>query len=85
MSQGDCNATGTTMEAMLDIFKDLAYQCLINYINNIIIYSRTYEEHVRHLKKVLQGLEQQKFYLKENKCQFFTKKLEILAHILTSD
>ena len=85
MSQRDCNAPGIMMEAMLDIFKDVVYQCLVIYINNFIIYSWTYEEHVRELKKVLQGLEEQKFYLKESKCQFFTRKLEILAHILTSD
>ena len=85
MSQGDCNAPGTMMEAMLDIFKDMVYQCLVIYIDDIIIYSRTHEEHVRNLKQVLQGLEEQKFNLKESKCQFFTRKLEILGHILTSD
>ena len=37
------------------------------------------------MKKVLQQLEEQKFYLMESKYQFFTKKLEILVHILTSD
>ena len=41
MSQGDCNAPGTMMEAMLDIFKDMVYQCLVIYIDDIIIYSRT--------------------------------------------
>ena len=72
-------------ETMLDIFKHVGYQCLVIYIINIIIYSRTYEEHVRYLKKVLQQLEEQKFCLKESKCQFFTRKLEILGHLLTSD
>ena len=64
MSQGDCNAPGTKMEAMLDIFKEVVYQCLVIYINNIIIYSRPYEEYVRDLKKVSQELAEQKFYLK---------------------
>ena len=85
MSEGDYDATGSMMEAMLDIFKDLVYQCLMIYIDNTIIYSRTYKEHVTQLKKVLQRLEEHKFYLKESKCQFFTRKLEILVHILTSD
>ena len=85
MSQGDCNAPSTMMEAMLDIFNDVVYQCLVIYIDDITIYSRTYKEHVRDLKNILQRLEEQKFYLKESKCQFFTRKLEILGHILTSD
>ena len=54
MSQGDCNPPGTMMETILDIFKDVVYQYLVIYINYIIIYSRTYEENVRDLKKVLQ-------------------------------
>ena len=85
MSQGDYNTPGTMMEAMLDIFKDVVYQCLVICIEDIIIYSRTYGEHARDLKTVLQGLEEQKFYFKESKCQFFTRKLETLGHILTSD
>ena len=47
ISQGDCNAPGTIIEGMLHIVKDLVYQCVIIYINNIIIYSGSYEEHGR--------------------------------------
>ena len=85
MLQGDCNTPGIMMEAMLDIFKDVVHQYLVIYIDDITIYFRRHEEHVRDLRKVLQQLEEQKFHLKESKCQFFTRKLEILAHILTSD
>ena len=83
-SQADCNAPSTMMEAMLDIVEDVLYQWLVIYIDDIIIYSGRYEEHVRDLKKVLQGLEEQRFYLKDSKCQFFTGKLEIFGYILTS-
>ena len=60
------------MDAMLDICKDVVYQCLKIYIYDIIIYSRSYEEHARDLKIVLQELEVWKFYWKESKCQFLT-------------
>ena len=73
------------MEGMFDIFKNVVYQCLVIYIDDIITYSRMYEEHVRDLKKVSQGLEEQNFHLKDRKCQFFPGKLDILVHILTSD
>ena len=73
------------IEGMQDIFMVVVYQCLGLYINNIIIYTRMYEEHVTDFKKVLQGLEEPKFYLKESKCQFFITKLEIPGQILTSD
>ena len=74
MSQVNCNSPGTMMEAILDIFKNIVYQCVVIYVDDIIFYSTKYEEHVRDLKKVLQRLEEQKFHVKKSKCQFFTGK-----------
>jgi len=62
------------------VFKDL-----VIYIDDIIIFSDTYDEHVAALWKVLQRLLDEKFWLKTSKCQFFTKRLDILGHILTLD
>ena len=73
------------MEAMLNIFKNIVYQCLVIYMDNMIIYFRTYKEHVRDLKKELQGLKEQNVFLKDCKYRFFTRKLKILVHILTLD
>lgn len=70
---------------MLDIFKDVVNECLIIYMEDIIIYFRMYEQHVTELKKVLQKQEEQKFYINESKCQFFARKLEILVHVFTLD
>jgi hypothetical protein len=70
---------------MYEIFKDMVYKDLVIYINDIIIFSDTYEEHVATLRKVLQRLLDEKFWLKASKCQFFTKRLDILGHILTPD
>ena len=41
------------MEGIPDIFKNVVYQWLVIYFDNIIISSKTYEEHIRVLKKVL--------------------------------
>jgi len=62
------------------VFKDL-----VIYIDDIIIFLDTYDEHVATLRKVLQRLLDEKFWLKASKCQFFTKRLDILGHILTAD
>ena len=64
ISQEECNTPSTMIEAMLDIVKDVVYQCLVIYIDDIIICSRTYNQHVGDLKKVFLGMEEQKFYLK---------------------
>ena len=75
MLWGDRNAPGTMIEAIADICKDDVYKCIVFNINNIIIYARTYEEHVRVLKKALQELEEQQCSLIESKYQVFIKKL----------
>jgi len=62
------------------VFKDL-----VLYIDDIIMFSDTYDEHVATLRKVLQRLLDEKFWLKASKCQFFTKRLGILGDILTLD
>jgi len=70
---------------MYEIFKDMVFKDLVIYIDDIIIFSDTYDEHVATLRKVLQRLLDQKFWLKAGKCQFFAKRLDILEHILTPD
>jgi len=85
MQQGDCNTPSTMVRAMYEIFKDMVFKDLVIYINDIIIFSDTYDEHVATLRKVLQRLLDEKFWLKASKCQFFTKRLDILGHILTPD
>jgi len=85
MQQGDRNAPATIVRAMYEIFKDMVFKDLVLYIHDIIIFSDTYDEHVTTLRKVLQRLLAEKFWLKARKCQFFTKRLDILVHILTLD
>jgi len=85
MQQGDRNAPATMVRAMCEIFKDMAFKDLVIYIDDIIIFSDTYNEHVATLRKVLQQLLDEKFWLKASKYQFFTKSLDILGHILTLD
>jgi len=85
MQQGDRNAPATMVRAMHEIFKDMVFKDLVIYIDDIIIFSDTWDEHVTTLLKVLQRLLDEKFWLKASKYQFFTKRLDILGHLLTPD
>jgi len=85
MQQGDRNAPATMIRAMYEIFKYMVFKDLVIYIDDSIIFSDAYYEHVATLRKVLQRLLDEKFWLKASKCQFFTKPLDILGHILTPD
>jgi len=61
------------------VFKDL-----VIYIDDIIIFSDTYDNYVATSRKVQQLLDE-KFWSKPFKCQFFIKRLDILGHIFTPD
>ena len=82
MQQGDCNAPATMMKCMQEILKAHLYKDLIVYLDDIIIASKTYDDHVRVLKEVLTTLEQEKFLLNKKKCHFFADRLEILGHVI---
>jgi len=78
IQQGDRNAPATMVRAMYEVFKYMVLKDLVRYIDHIIIFSDTYEEHVANLRKVLQRLLDEKFWLKASKYQFFSKRLDIL-------
>jgi len=82
MEQDDRNTPAIMVGAMYEIFKDLVFKDLVIYIDDIIIFSDTYDEHVAILPKVLLRLLDEKFWLKASKCQLFTKRLDMLGHIL---
>ena len=57
---------------------------MIVFIDDILIYSKTPEEHENHLKLVLQRLREQKLYAKFSKCQFWLEEVAFLGHIINS-
>jgi len=73
------------VRAMYISFKDMVVKDLVIYIDDILIFSYTCDAHVATLRKVLQRLLDRKFWLKASKCQFFTKRLDILWYILPPD
>jgi len=54
MQQGDRNAPAMIVRAMYEIFKDMVFKDIVIYVDDIIIFSDTYNEHVATLRKVLQ-------------------------------
>ncbi len=69
---------------MNDIFKDLiASGAVTVYLNNILIMSRTKEEHHRIMCEVLKVLQKNKLFLKAEKCEFETLETEYLGVIIS--
>ena len=55
------------------------------FFDDIIIYSRTWEEHLQHIEAVLRILEEQQFYAKLSKCEFGMTEMLYLGHIIGVD
>ena len=51
------------------------------FIDDILIYSWTHDEHERHLTIVLQTLREHKLYAKMSKCEFWMKEVKFLGHV----
>lgn len=54
------------------------------YLDNIVLYLDTPEDHVKHVKTMIDTLWEHKFYLSSHKLQFFKEELEILGHVIDS-
>ena len=55
------------------------------FIDDILIYLETVEEHEKHLRIVLEKLRQNQLYAKFEKCEFWLEKVAFLNHVLTAD
>ena len=55
------------------------------FTDDILIYSKTAEEHAEHLRIVLEKLRQNQLYAKFSKCEFWLEKVAFLGHVLTAE
>ncbi|GBG92987.1 hypothetical protein CBR_g58072 [Chara braunii] len=83
MPFGLTNAPATFQRAMRDIFRDILEQYVLVYLDDILVYSRTLEEHLRHLRDVLDRLRRHGFYAMLSKCRFAQHKVDFLEHYVS--
>ena len=79
---GLTNAPATFMHLMHQTFRSFLDHFVIVFLDDILIYSRTLDEHIGHVRQVMQVLRDQKLYAKESKCEFFRSEVEFLGHIV---
>ena len=82
---GLTNAPGSFMSRVNEIFFRYINDFFVVYLDYILIYSRTWDEHLKHLRKVLQRLRKKQFYGKLKKCVFGVEELEYLGFNLKSN
>ncbi|GJR78965.1 putative reverse transcriptase domain-containing protein [Tanacetum coccineum] len=82
---GQTNATAVFMDCMNRIFHEYLTSRFIVFIDDILVYSKSEEEHEQHLRIVLEILRQKKLYAKFSKCEFWLQQVAFLGHIVSAD
>ncbi len=80
MTFGLTNAPATFERAVDLILSKFRFQTCLFYLDDIVLFSRTYEEHKERLAQVLRSLREAGRSLKLSKCEFFTKAFTYLGH-----
>ncbi|KAA3466361.1 DNA/RNA polymerases superfamily protein [Gossypium australe] len=85
MPFGFTNAPSIFMDLMNRIFQLYLDKFIVVFIDDILIYSRDENEHVEHLRMVLQTLRDKQLYAKFSKSEFWLKEVRFLGHIISGD
>ena len=78
---GLCNAPATFQRLMNDILQPYIDKFVIVYLDDILIFSRTKDDHQKHLRLVLTALKEHQLWGKASKCEFFKSSIAFVGHI----
>jgi len=84
MPFGVTNASALFMDYMNRIFRPFLDKFVVVFIDNILIYSRTHEEHAEHLRIVLGVLREKQLFVKLSKCDFWMREVQFLGHVISA-
>ncbi|XP_075481252.1 uncharacterized protein LOC142521964 [Primulina tabacum] len=85
MPFGLTNASATFMDPMHRVFQPYLDKFVVIFIDDILVYSKSKEEHAHHLRTVLQTLKENQLYAKLIKCEFWLDKVKFLGHIISGN
>jgi hypothetical protein len=83
MPFGMKNAPAVFQREMQRVLGERLYQGVMVFIDDILIYSRTAEEHAETVEWVLRRLQQEGYYANPDKCEFFQREVSFLGHVIS--
>ena len=85
MPFGLTNALNFFLCLMNNVLNKYLDKFVVFFIDHILVYSQSKEEHEEHLKIVLQVLREHQLYAKFSMCDFFKDKIQYLGHVITKE
>ncbi len=85
MPFGLVNSPAVFQSFINDVFRDMLDHYVIVYIDDILVYSETLQEHVQHVRSVLQRLIKYQLYAKLEKCEFHTTSVAFLGYVISQE
>jgi hypothetical protein len=85
MPFGLCNAPSTFQSLMNHVFRPFLHHFVLFFFDDILIYSKTWTDHLTHVDQVLHLLSQHQLFLKQSKCAFGASEVEYLGHLVGKD
>jgi hypothetical protein len=79
---GLCNAPSTFQSLMNHVFRPFLHNRVLVFFDDILIYRKTWTDHLDHVDRVLHLLSQHQLFLKQSKCAFGASEVEYLGHIV---
>jgi hypothetical protein len=84
MAFGLCNAPVTFQALMNDVLRPFLCHFVLVFFDDILIYSKTWADHLHHLRTVLDELRRHQLFVKRNKCSFGASSVAYLGHVIST-
>jgi hypothetical protein len=79
------NALAIFQALMNEVFGPFLRRFVLVFFNDILIYSSSWSEHLRHVRLVLAKLQEHHLFVKRSKCEFGARSVAYLGHVVSAD
>ena len=84
MPFGLTNAPAVFMQLMHQVMAPFLDAFVVVFVDDILVYSKTEEEHAEHLRQVLETLRRHRLFAKFSKCDFWLREVRFLGHVVSA-